>query len=38
MRLRRSVATTLLAVHIMLSCLVSVAVLLHIYFVCAYTA
>ena len=37
-RLGRSVATALLTVHIALSCLVSAAVLLHLYFVYAYTA
>jgi hypothetical protein len=37
-RLGRSVSTTLLAVHITLSCLASAAVVLHLYFVYAYTA
>lgn len=37
-KLGRGVATGLLVVHITLSCLVSAAVLLHLYFVYAYTA
>ena len=37
-RAGRRVGTTLLAVHITLSCLVCAAVLLHLYFVYAYTA
>lgn len=37
-RLGRAGSTTLLAVHISLSCLVSAAALLHLYFVYAYTA
>jgi hypothetical protein len=37
-RLGRSASTALLSLHISLSCLVSAAVLLHLYFVYAYTA
>jgi len=37
-RLGRKVSTALLALHISLSCLVSAAVLVHLYFVYAYTA